>query len=266
MPVIIQWSRRGGGSGSATPPDSPTITVADNADGTGGVVTITGSTVGATNTVYSQAVDGDLGTAAWVDQGDRTGNGVVAVDPGDGYYWWQVISSNANGTAASNLVYQPMTDGANSIHYRCLLAVQSRIQVLSLAGVANDSVRIQPFPIPRDFGTGLTYSLPCVLVSPYGNERADEGQGTNIRDDFGYPIPVAMIAANNHSLAVENAKLKWREQIIRAFQNQRLPGVAESIRSIVEPGPVVVPADWTKQYWASSVTIRCICRATRGLT
>lgn len=88
--------------GVVSPPDSPTITVVDNQDGTGATVTINGSSVGSTNQVYTQL----HGTSDWTLQNIVGG----VVDPGSGSYWWKVVSSNDGGSAVSNIVFSQVTE------------------------------------------------------------------------------------------------------------------------------------------------------------
>lgn len=91
---------------ASNPPTAPVISVIDNRDGTGGVISIVGSDAGSTNRVYSL----QHGDANWTLQGTQFDDGNVIVAPGNGSYWWFVESETAGGIAASNLVYQPLTD------------------------------------------------------------------------------------------------------------------------------------------------------------
>lgn len=98
-------------AGGGTPPAAPTLAIADNGDGTGGVATITGSTAGSTNTVFGRRLDGAR-IAAWTDLGNRVGDGTVALALTPGDYLFYVLSQTGAGTAASNLVHAQLTDAA----------------------------------------------------------------------------------------------------------------------------------------------------------
>lgn len=89
---------------ASSPPVAPTISVVDNKDGTGGVVSIVDSSAGSTNNVYY------YNGAGWILEGTRFDDGNVVVTPGDGSYWWKVESITAGGLATSNLIYQPLTN------------------------------------------------------------------------------------------------------------------------------------------------------------
>ena len=237
-----------------------TLTIADNADGTGGVATISGSS-GGSNTVYSQAVNGELGTAAWTSRGSRTGDGTVAVTPGNGFYWWKVVTG---GSDTSNLVYQNLTDGSTAIWNRLLAAVLARVQGLSLAGVANDSIISRDVPIDRGI-TPQGIALPAVVISPVKNEIADPLQGTNQRDDVVYPVGITLFASGNANTRVSTDMLLWRQKIMKAFHNYRIAGVAEAISGFVEPGPHMDLSAWVANLKVSSLIYRCTCRQTRGI-
>jgi len=251
------------GGGSATP--APTLAVSDNADGTGGVATITGAAAGAAVTVYSQAVDGDLGSAAWTSRGSRTGNGTVSVAPGNGFFWWKAIASAGGSEATSNLVYQNCSDGLAAVHHRCLAAVQSKVRALGLAGLDADSVLVRKLPIDR--GLGPQVSLPAVLVTPE-RETMPPGAGVNLRDDVGYAVAVTLVDRDNQEPSLSanlNQYLRWREQIARAFRHQRLPGVPEIVTCTVEPAGVVGADAWAKNLYVSSLVLRFTSREQRGI-
>ena len=256
----------GGGGGGGTPPTAPTLAVSDNADGTGGVATISGGDAGSTHTVQSQTVDGELGTATWTTRGSRAGNGTVNVAPGNGYYWWRVVASNANGTSLSNLVYQPLTSGVQALYERILVAVQARIQTLSLTGIASGSILLRKVPWDRDIGTAKTYAYPVVQVSPHGQETMVPTAGTNQKDDVGYAVLVSMMDIDNQRQTYQREqRLRWREAIARTFRHARLPGISEVFDCVVEPNVVVHAPNWLDQnLWTSFLVLRFVARESRG--
>ena len=253
-------------TGSGTAPTAPTLAVSDNADGTGGVATITLGDAGSTHTVQSQTVDGELGTTTWTTRGSRTGNGTVNVAPGNGYYWWRVVASNADGESVSNLVYQPMTSGTLALYDRILTAVQARIQSLALNGVANASVIVRKVPWDRDAGAGKTYAFPIVQVSPHGQEQMVPTAGTNLKDDVGYAVLISVMDLDNqHQTNLRERRLRWREAIARTFRHARLPGITEVFDCVVEPNAVVHAPNWLDHnLWTSFLVLRFVARETRG--
>jgi hypothetical protein len=248
------------GGGSIT---APTLAVADDADGTGGTATLTGGDSGATNTIYVQAVNGSLGTSSWTSKGSRTGAGTVSISAAVGFYWVKCESSLDGETVVSNLVYIAFTSGDDAVLEQCLEAVKARIQGLSLSGIVNSSVVIHKSPTDRNV------TKPAVVIGPGGAETVEFGP-TNSRDDVGYPIFVAILAADNQNQTSDRGTyLLWREKIRRAFHNQRLPGVSQDgvsdILCGVETRDIVAPDWFQAMVFVSAMVIRCRFREPRGI-
>ena len=243
------------------PLTAPTLAVADLANGTGGTATLSGGNSGATNTVYVQAIDGELGTATWTSKGSRTGNGTVSISATAGFYWVKCVSVLSSETVVSNLVYQNFTTGTAAVLEQCLLAVQSRIQGLSLSGIANGSVIVQKVPSDRNV------TRPGVLIGPVGAEAVSLPAGSNLRDDIGYPVYVGLVAADDQDQSVNRARnLLWREKIRRAFHAQRLPGVALVFTCGVETRDIVAPDWFASMRFVSAMVVRCFAREPRGIS
>ena len=251
----------------------PTLSVADAADGTGGTATIADSTSTALNEVFTQAVDGELGTAAWTLEGSRTGDGTVTITADKGYYWVYCRStqetesgSDSGGTdevEVSNFVYQVFTSGSDAVMDQCLVAVQAGIQGLTLDGVDNSNVVIHK--VPDDEAVIDDQVKQAILIAPGGAETMNPLDGVNCQDDVGYPVFVGMVAADNQDQTKDRGKfLLWREKVARAFRNQRLTGVAEVYTCQIETRDIVAPAFFAKNKFVSTMIVRCISRENRG--
>lgn len=241
---------------------SLTITVTDNGDDTGAVATVAGSTALTTNTIYTQRIDGELGATwnTWTNTESRIGDGSVALDLAAGHYFVHVSNLNGSTTTVSPVQYATVTTGEESIHYRCALAAQSRIRLIGLDGMDEDNVIVRKVPTDRDT------ARPCVLLSTFGTETQPPTAGTNIRDDVGYPVLCSFVFADQHTVQQNHNKLlKWREQINRAFHNQRLPGVSEIIYGVVQPAQIVDLPAWLIGKFHSSMILRFTSRHSRGI-
>jgi hypothetical protein len=240
-----------------------TATYTDQQDGTGVTVTIAGGLVGDTHVVYTQAFSGGLGSAGtWTNSGNRTGNGTIDLSLTNGHYFGYILT---NSTTLTGVEYFVSSDGTDSVHYRCLDAVRSRILLCDLDGLADASVVIRQLPSDRGFDDG-TYDLPGIVISQIGVENQSPGEGTNVRDDVQYPVTITILAAGNQDLVTNQEKyLKWREQINRALRNQRLTGVNEVYRVTVTPGPITSPNAHWNNYYHSQLIVRCVSREVRGL-
>lgn len=102
-------------SGGGTPPNTPTLALADNADGTGAVATISGSSPGSSNAVYTSPVPSGSGALTWSLGGTRTGDGNVSLSLADGYYLAYCLSTLAGlPSEPSNQVSLRTTGGQSA--------------------------------------------------------------------------------------------------------------------------------------------------------
>lgn len=258
MSRIIANLLTGWGSGSVpAAPDVPTFSVADNGDGTGGVVTIAGSTVGSTNTFFAAPWSGGFISAAFVSYGSRTGNGTLAVALVSGYYWGLVRSSLSGQIVDSLPVGFRISSGDQAVYYRCLEAVAARLATLGLGGIAGSSIVIRKTPWNRNLAT------PGIFVTPSSEVPIEPA--TNARDDIGYGVQLTVVRASNQDVSANlAAELSWREQISRAFRESALAGVDEIYTVRFEPGPVIDAASFAAQYDVQTLVLRCVARETRG--
>lgn len=243
----------------------PVLAVADNEDATGVVATITGSDVASTNTLYRSSVSGELEAGTWTSSGSCTGDDTIAVAITTlGYYFWYVQSVSGGESTISNLVYQAITDGEQAVLTRCIAAVVSRLQLLTLSGIATDRI----VAVADISNPGTTPNYPCVLVAREPTPHQYLG-GTNIRDDIGYPIQVLFCESDDLGGQSDTARWDlWRQQAERAFRFVRLPGVAESqLASEIEPLKILDPQFRPPIYnkVVSGFTIRVMTREVRGL-
>ena len=239
--------------------------MADLATGLGATATITTSDAGATNTLYSSSVDGEVAAGTWTSRGSRVGDGTISVSLTTlGYYFWYVKSVSGAESTISNLDYEPITDGANAVLTRCIAAVVSRLQLLTLSGIATTRI----VSIADVSNAGATPDFPCVLVAREPTPHQYRG-GVNDRDDLGYPIQVLFCESDGLGAQSNVARWDlWRQQAERAFRFQRLPGVAESqLACEIEPLKILDPAFRPPIYdkVVSGFTIRAVCREVRGL-
>jgi hypothetical protein len=106
MPHQVGAILRQFGPGPANVPPGPavpTFTVTDNGDGTGGVVTVVGSSVGATNTFYAALRYSASDTLTFSAGNSRMSDGTIVTALPIGNYWGY-IHSVLNGQAALSLI------------------------------------------------------------------------------------------------------------------------------------------------------------------
>lgn len=233
---------------------SLTLQLQDNADGSGGVATLTGTT-GASVSLFNSRFQGTMGTLAAVAAGSRVGDGTIVVAPGNGYYLWYAQTTSL----FSNVVYQALTDGTQSVHYRCLLGTQAELLALSLSGMPGGNILVKW--LPRHWER--IDSTPQICIVPLGKE-GQPGLLTGL-DDIEYPVVIATIDKDNNDYTLNLAlRTLWRQQIFRTFRHQRLPGVPEIITTPMVTEYVVDPALFNRNYFYSALLARFRSREVRG--
>ena len=110
----------------------------------------------------------------------------------------------------------------SSIYETILQAVASEIQGLGLTDIPSTSVVVGKVPTDRK---DLLQTIPGIVVTPWGDSL--EVGGSNVSDDIGYPVFIAMIQKSNTSQSENRDRaLQWSESIVKKFRNKRLAGVS----------------------------------------
>jgi hypothetical protein len=233
------------------------LTVTDNA-GTpsiGAVATVGGS-AGGTVTVYAQPVTGQTGSGTWTSYGSRTGDGTVSLALAAGYWWVYAIE----GADLSGLAYTQVTTGLTAVETRCKAAIAATITLLNLP------IRAIHTQFDADDKTNLN-NLCVVLDTGDGVRETDEAAMNN-RDDLGHPVRVCIFDTKDQfdqSATKQALYESMRQSIWRAFHNQRLAGVPESVINKVEPLALTEMEKGRYQWFRSGLLIRCRTRELRGL-
>lgn len=248
------------------PVNEPTLAIADSANGGAGIATVTGSTVGATNTLYGQPYDPAFAIRPWRSLGSVVSSGSISFSVPLGHWAFYVKSVLAGESEVSRIHYGGITDAARqSVQLQCLEAAAVRVKAAGLQGLANKSVVVQELPWSRLFeGDNPRLPLPGIVVCLAGAERIQIA--SNVRDDIFYPVLIAIVARNNQELGTYLPRYTlWRQTLERAFRSGRMPGVQSVIAMTVEPGTIVVPDPFINQLWHSAFVVRCQSREPRGL-
>lgn len=108
---------------------------------------------------------------------------------------------------------------------------------LETALTANSvTLRVYEFDRPEDTDR---MDLPCAAVTYAGTEF--EVGGTNIRDDFAFPLLVGLYTPDGGSADPPGCPLVLFRQIVRqTFNNKRLPGVVDVYQCGYDGQPPVI--------------------------
>lgn len=176
------------------------------------------------------------------------------------------------GSATSPPVYFRASSGDDAIHKQCLDGVKARLGLMTLLGISTANIIVRQVPLEKGIGSGENFAFPAILIAP----PPDAGlampfnEGTNRRDDVQYPVVVGVLDAlttdKDVLTANQNRNYLWQQQIVRAFRNQRLTGVDEIYKTVVESHQVTNIQAWRKGFFVSFAIFRFISREIRGIT
>jgi hypothetical protein len=228
-----------------------TVTLSDlAATPTGATATIAGS-AGGTVTVYAQAVSASFDPLLWAAAGTRTGDGTVtlALDAG---LWW-VYAGDADGQTVPQFVR--VTGSPLAVLSRCVASIETVLGLLALPCTAR---------VYDHLVADAVVKYPCTVLTTAGTRETIE-RGQNNRDDLGHGVRLLVKdVCHQFDARKREAYRVWRQAIFRAFHNQRLPGVPESVVTRVDPGDVAY-VDTRKPQVVSTLNVKCVTREVRGI-
>lgn len=246
------------------------LSIVDNADGSGVTVAITGSVSSSTNTLYS-VQDAPLANPPQVPYGPYTGDtsGIVLALPVTSYAWvWNV--NNNSGTITVSTFYRTLaTNGALSVASRLRAAIVAEFGLLVFPG--------WPTPpnahiYPTLWENLANMQFPCVTICTAGEAEAEAGTTTG-RDDIVYPFRTRIIdvrAQTDDSMRTVYEQAK--QTAMRAFRNQPfslvpgVPVVPESLINRVKPREnKFLVGDGPPGLYNMEFAIMCTAREPRGV-
>ncbi len=243
------------------PINTPTLTLADNGNGTGVTATVAGSTAGSTNTLYAASWSGGFVPAAFANSGNRIGDGNIAAALANGYHWAYVLSTLAAESAISLVHGVRATSGAAGEFDQKLDGVVAKIQTLALSGYTAADVLKRKFPWNRNSPSRGIFVTPLADEFRYVLNQAD---------DFRDSIQVTTVNPSNQDLEGGiQAHLMIRQQLVNAFLpnhgNPALAGVSVVHDVEVRPGPVFDARSFEAHFDVSIIVVIPVSRRTRGL-
>lgn len=150
----------------------------------------------------------------------------------------------------------------------CIEGVQAAIVALALTDILTANIVAQLVGDAQGGNGSQITAYPCVLVFP-GAAEFDDG-GTNLRDDFVYPVAVVFVsqeAGTTPQTEHRARNLLWRERVRKVFHQKRLPGGVtngEAWNCIVRPGTPVDRSRWLNNEHAQLLMVNCTVREPRS--
>jgi len=240
---------------------SLTLTITDNADGTGVSASCVYST-GGTVSLYKATVSAS-GIGSYSVASTRSNTGAFTFSPAiaTGYYAWYATA----GSDTTTVVRCNATDEGDSVHERCLTMISDRIAGLNLTNVNGNTLTVYK----RQMNDESNVSYPAFILSIAGQPEDILG-GNNQEDDIGYNVTVSIVERCAAETDIHRARyLMWRDRIRAALHNK--PGsrfdarVPECWNCIVKPGAVIDIPETKEQadYRYGLLTVQCVCRVRR---
>ena len=231
-----------------------TLTVTDQANGGFATASVSGADSGTTSTVYVQ----NINASGWVSAGSITGNGSFTLSLSVGYYWAYCVGTVGGVVGVSNQVYFATTDSSQAVMVRMQAAIAAQLASLTMAGNPNATIYslFQP--------NYTVMKLPCIFIT-FEDETEEIKGGTTSRDDIGYPFRIQIVDRCAADYIVNLPQyLLWRQQVCRAFRNQRFTTVPENILNIVQPKKIIQFSQAQLQLALITVRLVCVSREIRG--
>lgn len=245
---------------------SLTLTVTDNADGSGVHASIAGSAPGSTNTFFYQlAPQLTFAPLTWVNAGNITGDGTLAIALNPGYGFFYVQNTDGSVVSVSNIVYSQISWNTDSVLYRVLTAAQAQLQTVVFSGLASSQIQVRYLPraLEQIDWTVNGKAQPLMCIAPVGQQLAP--QYLTGLDEEDEPFTVATIVPQN---ANYNANLRqntlWRQQVNRRLRNQRLPGIPEMMWVEQLPSALFDQSAFNHLWFLGLSLFRAKTRSTRG--
>lgn len=238
-----------------------TLSVTDNADGTGVSASCVYSSGGTVSLYRATVAASGIGSYSVVTTRSNTGPFTFSPATAVGYYSWYATAGSDTTTA----VYVNATAEGDSVHERCLTALSDRLSGLQLASVTGTQISI----FTRQMNEPTNVSYPALVLSIAGQPEDVLG-GPNDRDDFGYNVTVSIAEQCSADADIHRARhLMWRDKIRAAIHNKpasrwdaRLP---ECWNCVAKPGPVIdIPQTGEHgDFRVGLLTVQFICRVRR---
>lgn len=241
------------------------LSYADTGDGTGGVISLTGSVAGSNNQLYAAKHAGGMGFAPYALAGSRVGDGVIAVTLTEGPYHCHILSNDSGTLSHSVPLSFRVHSEKLSVQERTAWAIRDFVLGLNLAGVPTDPASHVVAKVGAKLETVLRNADPdeavYYLPAPEGYRVAD-----NAYNSIRFPVVVSLLKRSRQTLSKGFTDvLRYREKLQGSISACELADVPEVHTIDFQPGAVIDPAQWLDDFDASNLTIVCTAELPAGV-
>lgn len=228
------------------------ISFSDNADGTGGVVTVSGTASSAVNKLYVSQFTGSNRSRTFELAGTRVGDGTIAVALTTGPFIASLASATDVDVEFTDPLIFRVTDGELPLHERVCEAIREFMLSLALPGWPTDPELHQYVKIGAKLSELINGKNSIVLYVP-GQETIESA--SNSDSTFSYPVDVMLhIKSGNTVKANIRDIMRSREISSLSIKAEPLPDVPEIHTVNVQPNILIDPAKWALNYDVSVLT------------
>jgi len=237
------------------------LTAVDNADGTGGSISVTDN-VG-TASIYVSRFTGTNASRAFVLAGTVLDEDTLLLpDLENGPYF----GIGVNGADISLPLGFRITDGVDALHWRLLEAVREYVMSLVLPNVSADPERHAIVKLPYRPDMELAVDTHNEMAVMYFPKPETYQPANNEEDSVAYSVQVLLVRNVGQSLFKGLADLLQDRQLLgQSLSVCPLPDLEEIHTVQVNPGSIVLPEHWLKSYDCSTVVFRALTEQPAGL-
>lgn len=243
------------------PPQTPTLSITPNGDGSGAVATIGDTAAGSLNTltVYQWIGAQALPQSEFT----RTGDGTIALSLDPGAYW-AIVSTLVLGSfeaTSAPVLFWVSAEDVDAVYWRILQAVAAKLQATAMPVFEAADVAIRRAPFYDAKGTTNQIAV-CAAPESFENKY-------NATNEKIYTVLLGFMrptdgARDESGLA---DMLRAREIVEKAFEITPdyfpIPDVSEVYRIDIVPGAVFNPEAIDKGFDVGAIFLRCYSRELR---
>ena len=237
------------------------ISVSDNGDGTGAVVSLAANTGVAK--IYASAFLGSNASRMAVEIGEIDGNGTLDFAGGLGPH----LIAGVNDAGLIAPIHCRITDVGEDIHWQCLNGVREFVLSLDLPGVMSDPDSHYVVKLPYNPDEELAIDNGDREYGVFYFPKPEQyTTANNMEESASYFVQVLLIrkAGRKNSDGLEQL-LSIRQKMALSFAHCPLPDV-EAVHSVyIQPGSIILPDRWLKSYDCSSLVFRCVSEQPSGI-
>lgn len=241
------------------------LTYVDDNDGTGGILTVSGTTAGVSvNTVYVSEYTGGENNRAFRVLGTRVGDGTVLyVVSQSGPFMVHGVSNTAGVVEFSAPKVFRAADGVDSLHYRVAAAFREMVLAMALPGVTADPDSHLVCKIGARIQDLMDEDKKCVFYIP---TQESISYMDNTFDQMEFPVNVVVAKESGQDLVKGlQDTLKARQLTHWMFGAVPIPDLPEVHTVDYRPGVINDASQWAQKYEVMVMTLVALSEQSGGI-